>query len=39
LVEGETGSGKERVAYSLHHLSARASAPFLALNCAAIRRR
>ncbi len=36
LVEGETGSGKERVAYSLHHLSARASAPFLALNCAAI---
>jgi len=36
LIEGESGSGKERVAYSLHHLSARASAPFLALNCAAI---
>ncbi|HUQ29785.1 MAG TPA: sigma-54 dependent transcriptional regulator [Usitatibacter sp.] len=36
LVEGESGSGKERVAYSLHHLSARASQPFLALNCAAI---
>jgi two-component system nitrogen regulation response regulator GlnG len=36
LVEGESGSGKERVAYSLHHLSARAGNPFLALNCAAI---
>ena len=36
LVEGESGSGKERVAFSLHHLSARAKQPFLALNCAAI---
>jgi DNA-binding NtrC family response regulator len=36
LIEGESGSGKERVAFSLHHLSARASQPFLALNCAAI---
>jgi DNA-binding NtrC family response regulator len=36
LIEGESGSGKERVAYSLHHLSSRARAPFLALNCAAI---
>ena len=36
LIEGESGSGKERVAYSLHHLSARAGEPFLALNCAAI---
>jgi DNA-binding NtrC family response regulator len=36
LIEGESGSGKERVAYSLHHLSARAREPFLALNCAAI---
>ena len=36
LIEGESGSGKERVAYSLHHLSARAASPFLALNCAAI---
>ena len=36
LVEGESGSGKERVAYSLHHLSPRARAPYLALNCAAI---
>ena len=36
LVEGESGSGKERVAYALHHLSPRARHPFLALNCAAI---
>jgi len=36
LIEGESGSGKERVAYSLHHLSPRAAEPFLALNCAAI---
>ena len=36
LIEGESGSGKERVAYSLHHLSPRAHQPFLALNCAAI---
>ncbi len=36
LVEGESGSGKERVAFSLHHLSPRSREPFLALNCAAI---
>src|SRR3954465_5605679 len=36
LIEGESGSGKERVAYSLHHLSPRAREPLLALNCAAI---
>jgi two-component system nitrogen regulation response regulator GlnG len=36
LIEGESGSGKERVALSLHHLSPRANQPFLALNCAAI---
>ena len=36
LIEGESGSGKERVAFSLHHLSPRAKEPFLALNCAAI---
>jgi len=36
LIEGESGSGKERVAFSLHHLSSRSSEPFLALNCAAI---
>jgi DNA-binding NtrC family response regulator len=36
LVQGESGSGKERVAAALHHLSPRAREPFLALNCAAI---
>jgi DNA-binding NtrC family response regulator len=36
LIEGESGSGKERVAAALHHLSARARQPFFALNCAAI---
>ena len=36
LVEGESGSGKERVASALHHLSQRTAEPYLALNCAAI---
>ena len=36
LIEGESGSGKERVAHALHDLSPRSAAPFLALNCAAI---
>jgi DNA-binding NtrC family response regulator len=36
LIEGESGSGKERVAACLHHLSPRAAQPYLALNCAAI---
>jgi two-component system nitrogen regulation response regulator GlnG len=36
LIEGESGSGKERVALALHHLSPRAAQPFIALNCAAI---
>ncbi|MBL8523857.1 MAG: sigma-54-dependent Fis family transcriptional regulator [Betaproteobacteria bacterium] len=36
LIEGESGSGKERVAAALHYLSPRSKLPFLALNCAAI---
>jgi DNA-binding NtrC family response regulator len=36
LIEGESGSGKERVALALHRDSRRAARPYLALNCAAI---
>ena len=36
LIEGESGSGKDLVAQSLHRQSTRASSPYLALNCAAI---
>jgi DNA-binding NtrC family response regulator len=36
LIEGESGSGKEMVANSLHRLSSRKDKPCLALNCAAI---
>ena len=36
LIEGESGSGKERVALALHRGSRRAARPYLALNCAAI---
>ncbi|MBW8904394.1 MAG: sigma-54-dependent Fis family transcriptional regulator [Betaproteobacteria bacterium] len=36
LIEGESGSGKEFAARSLHRLSARAARPYLTVNCAAI---
>jgi len=36
LIEGESGSGKERVASNFHRFSKRAKHPYLSINCAAI---
>ena len=36
LITGETGTGKEKVAQTLHHLSPRREQPFIKVNCSAL---
>ena len=36
LLTGETGTGKEKVAQTLHHLSPRRDRPFIKVNCGAL---
>lgn len=36
LIEGETGTGKEKIARAIHHLSSRRQKPFIVQDCGAI---